>query len=259
MRSRGGMFFLQSPYPQHFFHAPNPPFVKKFRAPERIGYQGTAIFAQPPPPPCRRARRRADNPADKPVCNTDNRICRVRRSRTSPRRTSARRSRTNPRRTSDRPHACRPSCLYAVCLPPTRPRARRVCKSHRSRRTSAESTNPQLRVVHPPSPRNPQYPSYIRAWQSAESPSADIGGLVRAEKRRQLPNTQMFLACNKLIINNRIRNIHRKMLNHIHLPANFAPKTRRPQPIHPPLFFAEKSAHLNQSKVNNNDRTIVLD
>lgn len=59
MRS-GGYVFLQSPYPQHFFHAQNPPFAKKIRATERIGYQGVTIFAQPPPPPAGRARAAAE-------------------------------------------------------------------------------------------------------------------------------------------------------------------------------------------------------
>ena len=210
------MFFLQSPYPQHFFHAANPPFVKKFRAPERIGYQGTAIFAQPPPPPCRRARRRADNPAGKPVRNTDNRTHRARRSQTN--------SRRNP---TARTPAVRRACTQSVY--------------RRRAREPAESANRIVAVVHPPSLPIRNYASYIRAWQSAESPSADIGGLTRAEKRRQLPNTQMFSAHNKLIINNRIQNIHRKPLNYIHLSASFAPESRRPQPIHPPtLFFCKK-------------------
>ncbi len=137
----GGMFFLQSPYPQHFFHAANPPFVKKFRAPERIGYQGTAIFAQPPPPPCRRARRRADNPADKPVCNTDNRIHRTRRSQTT--------ACIGVRRT----HAVHPTVgslpsADADCPPPTYPRTRRRLSTVRRAREFADADNaPSLQIA----------------------------------------------------------------------------------------------------------------
>lgn len=58
---RGGRIFFEGTHiPQLFLHGNHPPFAKKFRASERIGYQGTAIFAQPPPPPAGRARAAAE-------------------------------------------------------------------------------------------------------------------------------------------------------------------------------------------------------
>lgn len=238
-------FFLQSPYPQHFFHAPNPPFVKKFRAPERIGYQGTAIFAQPPPPPCRRARRRADNPADEPACNADNRIHRTRRSQTTAcigvRRTHA----VHPTVGVGRTHAVHPVGKLAVrhrrriyelgadCPPSVYRRHRRPSPPPTVRRTTrpracrrrqrGESAN-RIVAVRTAEPHNPQYPSYIRVGGIGRlSIRRHRRACPRRENRRHLPNTQMFRYCNCMIINKHIRNIHHKTPNYIHLPANFAP------------------------------------
>lgn len=72
-----------------------------------------------------------------------------------------------------------------------------------------------------------------------------------------------------MIINKHIRNIHRKTLNYIHLARKIRAEhtqsshTRQPNiRTHPPansFFLQKKIRNLNQSKVNNNDQTIVLD
>lgn len=266
---RGGIFLLEKPISATFLSRGKPAFCKKISRARTHRIPRYGNFRAAPPAPCRRARRRADNPADEPVHNTDNRICRVRRSRTSPRRTSARRSRTSPPATQitastepvgvGRTHAVHPTARTPAVQrvrtpavqrvrtptvhrrhrrPSPTPTTRRVCKSHRSR-------------LHPPSRTIRNYASYIRAWQSADSPSADIGDRARRENRRHLPNTQMFSAHNKLIINNRIRNIHHKTPNYIHLARKIRAEhtqsshTRNSTsaPIRPPtLFFAKKSA-----------------
>ena len=92
VRTRGGriFFFEGNTHTATIPARQSPPFAKKFRASERIGYQGTAIFAQPPRPlPDERARRRATrSPSD--------RIRRTRRSRPTVRTPAVRRVRTSP-------------------------------------------------------------------------------------------------------------------------------------------------------------------
>lgn len=61
VRTRGGRIFFEGN--THTTTIParqSPPFAKKFRATERIGYQGATIFAQPPRPPAGRARAAAE-------------------------------------------------------------------------------------------------------------------------------------------------------------------------------------------------------
>lgn len=93
-----GVFFFGNTQTATILARRNPPFAKKFRATERIGYQGTAIFAQPPRPlPDERARR-PNAPADAPPA-------------------AKRPYPPNPSESPDRPHACRPSCPHVACSP----------------------------------------------------------------------------------------------------------------------------------------------
>lgn len=89
-------FFEETHIPQLFPHDRTRLLQKKFRASERIGYQGTAIFAQPPRPlPDERARR-PNAPADAPPA-------------------AKRPYPPNPSESPDHARACRPSCPHVAC------------------------------------------------------------------------------------------------------------------------------------------------
>ena len=102
VRGAGVYFFEETHIPQLFPHGRTRLLQKKFRASERIGYQGTAIFAQPPAP-----------------CRTSARGGRTRPQTRHPQ--PKRPYPPSPSESPDRPHACRPSCPHVACPLPTRP------------------------------------------------------------------------------------------------------------------------------------------
>lgn len=74
VRGAGVFFFEGNTHTATIPARQNPPFAKKFRATERIGYQGTAIFAQPPPPPAGRARAAAERARRRATSSPSDRI-----------------------------------------------------------------------------------------------------------------------------------------------------------------------------------------